>query len=262
MLDKRDACLKGENMENNEKKPRSFRALKKILYAFYPRYTMVCKESIPHDPCIIVANHAQLHGPLACELYMPENTFCWCAGEMMVKEEVPEYAYRDFWSYKPWWSKWFYKIVAHLGAPLSVLIFNNARTIPVWHDRRIVKTFRKTEELLLSGCNIVIFPETDDGKTSLVSSFQEGFTEIARFYWRHTGRCLNFVPMYVSPRLHRLQFGNYITFDPTEDPAEERRRISTYLRDEITLIAKSLEKHKVVPYRNIKKREYPKNKEE
>lgn len=252
---------KKKQKAEKQEKPLGFRILKKLLYAFYPRYTMVGEANIPDEPCVIIGNHAQIHGPIACELYMPENTYCWCAGQMMVKEEVPEYAYKDFWSYKPKWTKWFYKIAAHLGAPLSVLIFNNARTIPVWHDRRIVKTFRMSEEKLEEGCNVVIFPEYDDGKSDLVSSFNDGFAELARFYYRHYGKILNFVPMYVSPRLRRIQFGNPISYDPDSVSTEERHRISEYLRSEVRLIAKSIEKHKVVPYRNVKKREYPKNKQ-
>ena len=39
----------------------------------------------------------------------------------------------------------------------------------------------------------------------------------------------------------------------------ERRRICTYLMDEITAIAVAQPKHTVVPYRNKPKKEYPTN---
>ena len=50
-------------------------------------------ENLPADNTIIVGNHTQMNGPIAGELFMPENCFTWCAGQMMHAKEVPEYAF-------------------------------------------------------------------------------------------------------------------------------------------------------------------------
>lgn len=55
--------------------------------------------------------------------------------------------------------------------------------------------------------------------------------------------------------------GKPIQFCAAEPIEEERRRICSYLMDEITEIALNLPEHTVVPYRNIPRKFYPSNKE-
>ena len=46
---------------------------------------------------------------------------------------------------------------------------------------------------------------------------------------------------------------------PDQDKHEERKRICTELAEAITGLAKALPEHRVVPYLNIPKNQYPKN---
>ena len=74
-------------------------------------------------------------------------------------KDVPEYAFRDFWSQKPKWTHPGYKLLSHIIAPIAVCVFNNARTIGVYHDTRILSTFKNTVKKLQEGKSVVIFPE-------------------------------------------------------------------------------------------------------
>ena len=56
-----------------------------------------------------------------------------------------------------------------------------------------------------------------------------------------------------------FSWGVPVTFDPNAPIAQERERICTYLKEEITRIARALPEHTVIPYRNIPKRDYRKN---
>ena len=85
---------------------------------------------------------------------------------------------------------------------------------------------------------------------------------IDRLYYRKSGKALCFVPFYVAPALRETHIGEPIRFDPDAPFDAERERIKTYLMDSITAIAESLPEHTVVPYRNIPRREYPKNRSE
>ena len=105
-----------------------FHVVKWLVKLFYPRFELHGTEKLPAEPCVVVANHCQMHGPIVGELYPPGKCFTWCAGEMMSLKEVPAYAYRDFWSEKPKGIRWFYKLLSYIIAPLSVAIFNNANT--------------------------------------------------------------------------------------------------------------------------------------
>ncbi len=247
------------NRKKTKKTSPAFRGLKGLVKFFYWKMECVGLENLPDESVIIVGNHTQMHGPLASELYFPGKRYIWCAGQMMHLKEVPGYAYQDFWSQKPKYSRWIYKILSYIIAPLSVFIFNNAHTIGVYRDARILTTFRRTISALQEGANVIIFPEHDVKYNHIIYDFQDKFIDVAKLYHKRTGKDLCFVPMYVAPYLKMMYLGKPIRFCAENPMEQERRRICEYLKAEITDIACSLPQHTVVPYRNIPKKYYPSN---
>lgn len=239
-----------------------FKVIKAILKFFYPKMEVVGTEKLLDEPMIIVGNHTQLNGPIACELYSPRHRYTWCAGEMMRLCEVPAYAFRDFWSQKPKYTHPFYKVLSYLIAPLSVVIFNNANTISVYRDSRIISTFRTTLKRLDEGADIVIFPEHDVKYNNIIYDFESKFIDVAKLYYKRSGKDIAFIPMYIAPKLKKMYLGEPIRFCHENPIEEERERIRTHLMREITEIGRSLPEHTVIPYRNIPKKYYPSNKQE
>ena len=236
-----------------------YRVIRWLVWLFSPKFKIVGAENLPDEPCVIVGNHSQMYGPIAGELYTPGKHDIWCAGEMMNRKEVAAYAYRDFWSGKPKWSRWFFKLLSHLIAPLSELIFTNAHTVAVYHDTRLITTFRESISKLQAGSSMVIFPEHYVERNNIVHDFQDKFIDLARFYYRKSGQELSFVPLYLAPKLKTMYYGKPIRFRHDEPIAEERTRICQALMDEITAMAVALPEHTVVPYPNIPKKLFPKN---
>ena len=230
-----------------------------IIRAIYKKPEFVGAENLPDEPCVIVGNHTQMNGPIIGELYFPGRHRTWCAGEMMHLREVPAYAYTDFWSFKPRWCRPFFRLLSYIIAPLSVIIFNNAATVPVYHDSRLISTYRESIEKLNEGQSMMIFPEKNERYNNIIYAFQDKFIDLARFYYKKTGKALSFVPIYIAPALDKTVIGKPIVFDPTKPIAGERSRICACLMDSITSMAVSLPEHTVVPYRNIPKKLYPKN---
>lgn len=239
----------------------AFRFIRFWVRIFYPKITVEGTENLPEEPYIAVGNHAKMNGPITCELYYPGRHYTWTAGEMMKLSEVPAYAYKDFWSYKPVYIRWFYKILSYAVAPIASIIFNNASCIGVYHDMRIMSTFRESVAKLEEGACIVIFPEHYVPYNNLVWEFQDRFVDTARMFYRKTGKEISFVPMYVAPRLKKLYFGKPVKYDHTADKDAERKRIAHAMMEGITEIAKNLPEHIVVPYPNMPEREYPTNKD-
>ena len=239
---------------------RIYRIIRWLVWLFYPKMKVVGAENIPkNEPIIAVGNHTQMNGPIACELYFPVERYTWCAGEMMHLQEVPAYAYRDFWSGKPGWIRWFYKLFSYIIAPISVCVFNNANTIGVYHDTRIITTFRQSIEKMQQGLSMVIFPECAEPYNNIIYRFQDKFIDLARFYYKKTGEEIAFIPLYIAPALKTMYFGRPIRFRADVPIAEERSRICGELMDSITEIARGLPEHRVVPYLNLPKKEYPSN---
>lgn len=237
----------------------AYRFILWMLRVFYPKMEICGAENLPDAPVVIAANHTQMNGPIACELNFPEKRYTWCAAQMMKLKEVPAYAYQDFWSQKPRAVRWIFRLASYAIAPLSVIVFNNANTIPVYRDARILTTLRTTMNCLVEGANVVIFPEFDEKYNNILYKFQEGFVDVARLYRKKTGNELQFVPMYIAPKLKQMHIGKPISFCSENPIEEERARICNYLMQEITDIAVHLPPHTVIPYRNIPKRNYPKN---
>ncbi|MBO5321196.1 MAG: hypothetical protein J6B22_01140 [Clostridia bacterium] len=245
----------------DKKGPLTYRVIKWFVWLFSPKFKVEGEENLPSEPTLIVGNHSQMYGPIACEFYTPGDHYTWCAGEMMSVKTVPEYAFRDFWSQKPKWTHLFYKALSFIIAPLASFIFNNANTIGVFRDARILSTFKTTVKRLKEGNNVVVFPEKDEKYNNIIYNFQDKFIDIARLYYKKTGKALSFTPLYIAPNLAKMYLGKPITFNPDADMDGERDRICKYLMAEITEMARSLPVHTVVPYRNIPKKLYPKNKE-
>ncbi len=237
-----------------------FKILKGVVKFVYPKIDITGLENLPDEPCVIVGNHCQLNGPIIAEICFPGKNQTWCAGQMMELKEVPDYAYVDFWRLKPKYIKWFFRIVSYLIAPLSVCVFNNAHTIAVYHDSRVLSTFRNTISELKEGNNIIIFPECEQTYNNIVNQFQDKFVDVAKYYYKKTGTELSFVPMYIAPKLKKVCLGKPVKYDTQNNSKEELIRISDILMNEITNIAVSLPEHTVIPYNNIKKKDYKKNK--
>lgn len=242
-----------------KKKSLFFRLFKFTIRVCYPKTTVKGWENLPQEPCIIVANHTQMHGPITCEIFLPDNFYIWCASQMMELKEVPSYAFKDFWSQKPKYTHPFYKLLSYIIAPPSSVIFKNARTIPVFRDSRILSTLKETLKKLECGKNIVIFPEYDRKYNNILYDFRDGFIDVAKLYYKQTGKELNFVPLYIAPALKEMYFGKPVRFSAETPIKDEKERICKYLMNEITETAVNLPSHTVVPYRNIPKKYYPKN---
>ena len=234
-----------------------YRAACAVIRRLFPKPDLSGLENLPGDrPCIIVGNHAQAYGPIYMELYLPGDRAIWCAGEMLHLKTLPDYAFRDFWSKKPGWNRWVYRLVSWIAAPAAVCVLGNAHTIGVYRDGRTLSTMRESLKRMREGANIVIFPEHEVEHNGIVWEFQEGFVNLAALYARQTGKPVDFVPMYIAPRLRRVCFGAPVAFDPTADPRTERRRVCEALMDAVTDLAVALPPHVAVPYPNLPRRSY------
>ncbi len=233
-----------------------YRFIRFWVWLFYPKMEVEGLENLPNEPCLVVANHCQMNGPIAGELYFPGDHYIWCTGERMHLKEVPAYAFQDFWSRKPKCVRWFYKILSYIIAPISVCVFNNAHTVEVYRDQRILTTFRDTRNLLMEGADVIIFPEHEAPYDHILQDFQIGFVDVARSYYKQTGKRLQFVPMYLAPTLRKMVLGKPIAYDPDAPHKQQRQSICDYLMGQISGIACSLPRHKVVPYLNLPKKAY------
>lgn len=248
-----------------EKKPSWFsRGVYSIFLFFmkiiYRKTKVEGIEKIPGKNTIIVANHAQLNGPIIAQLHMPKNCYIWANGQMAKMSDVSSYAMEDFFPYKKRWLRPLCRLASYALAPLLVCMMNNARVIPVYHDIRLTSTMRESIKKLSEGNNILIFPEKHQQRSNVINCFREHFVDLARLYHRRTGEVLTFLPMYIAPDLKLCCVGEGICYDPCLNIEEQRHGIAEYLASQIEDMAGSLPEHTVVPFDNISRKLYPRNK--
>ncbi len=239
-----------------------YRIIRYFVWLFYPHIRVEGIDNLPDEPCIIVGNHAKMNAPIGCELYFPGKHYTWTAGQMMHIKEVPAYAFRDFWAEKPRYIRWFFKLLSYIIAPVSACVFNNADCIGVYHDMRIISTFRESVRRMADGASIIIFPEHNVPYNGIVWEFQDRFVDVAKMYYKKTKKEVCFVPLYTAPSLKSMYIGEPVRFDHEAPIEAERKRIAHAMMDGVSRIAKSLPQHVVVPYPNIPKSEYPLNRED
>ena len=244
-----------------KKRTLTYKFLRFLINIFYKKRTFEGIEKIGDEPVIFVGNHAQMHGPLIAEVQFPIKRMTWSIGNVLTKKDFIEHAKTDFWGAKPKSSRWFYNILAHLLAPIAVNIFNSADLIGVYKDQRLIGTFKETVKYLCEGYNIIIFPECPTPFNNIVNEFQDKFIDVARLYYKRTGKCLSFVPMYNAVRLKKVLFGNPIKYNPNIPIEELRKLICDHLKTEITNLALSLPPHRVVQYVNTGRKNNPLSKD-
>lgn len=249
-----------EKLGKSNKKPKKklfYRIVRKIVIAFYGKVVFNKLENVPSEPCVIVGNHAKVHGPLMGEGRFPLEKCIWCDAPMFDRKEFPKYAYANFLGGKP---SRFMRLMVRIINPLITYLVKNADTLPVYRDMRVMQTYRASVTALEGGQNLLIFPECPTVKNDIVNVFNEYFVDVARFYYKKTNKELQFVPSYYAVGLRTVEFGKPIKFDATAPIDEERKRICAYLEDAMTEIAKSMPSHIVIPFHSVPKDQLKKNK--
>lgn len=203
---------------------------------------------VPDEPAVFVSNHSGVRGPVMTTLYFPRRQNSWTVSFALDQEKVKNYAYHDILFGDARRCKGFWRFLSKIiGALLpSLLRFENV--IPVYHDSNIVKTFKQSVKALKDGNDLIIFAESPQRYTPYVNRLQPGFVDLAKLYYRRSGKCLRFYPMYVEKKNAVISIGTPIVYDPEQLMEEQREQITAYLADEIDRLARKLPPHKPRPF--------------
>ncbi len=81
-----------------------------------------------------------------------------------------------------------------------------------------------------------------------MNELQPGFVTIGRFFYRETGKLLNFYPVYVEKRNRLISIGQPVAYNPDISLGKQMNSVSHELTAEIDTLARSMKKHKPVPF--------------
>lgn len=212
-------------------------SLSKLLDAFIWGGELFGDENLPeHGPAVFISNHALALGPIAVTSSMPMRLFPWAIGDMLDWDKAPAYLNRDFVEPQLHLPPPLSLSVSRLLSQISVRLLRGIGCIPTYHGEEVLQTYRLSLDCLEHGRILLIFPEDpalprDD--QCHMSPFMKGFTRLGEIYYQRTGQILKFFPIAVHPILRQVKLGRPISFNPHNQPANERVRLKSVLESMI-----------------------------
>ncbi|HXF84503.1 MAG TPA: hypothetical protein VNK49_03860 [Anaerolineales bacterium] len=202
-------------------------------------------DNLPREyPVVFISNHAAALGPIAIGCSLPIRLYPWVISDMMEWDKAAEYLRKDFVEPQLHIRPPASKIIAKWISRISVPLMHAIECIPVWHGERAFETYRLSIEALLAGKNLLIFPEDPRQPINAryhMTPFYKGFTRLGELYYKQTGRILRFHPLAVHPAERKVKVGKPISYNPLNDPVEERMRLKNILETTVQQLYLSIE---------------------
>ena len=223
-----------------------------LAHLVFPRAKV--KSDTPLDfnePAVYVCNHSGAIGPALMTLYFKVPHKTWMINYVLNKEKNANFIFHDFFfgrskKHKKFW-RFLAKFVAVLLRPLLWL----SDPIHVFHDKRMVNTFRDTLSAFEEGKSVVIFAECPTPFSEYVNGLYSGFADLGRSYLAATGKNLKFYPVYAEQKNRAIRIGEPIEYyddGKRTPPSVRREEISEYIRDNIDKLARELPANKPIPF--------------
>lgn len=225
-----------------------YKIMRGISRVAFPRAETVYEVQPGDEPAVFVCNHAAIRGPVMITLHFKRRHRAWAVSNTYDRKRAYSYAYHDVLMGECYRRKGIRRLLARVIAVMLPALVRCSDTIPVYHDRDIMKTFKQSVRTLEDGCDLVIFAESPARWSEYVCELQEGFVDLGRFWYRRSGKRLRFFPVYVEKKNAVISVGTPISYDPQEPIESQRERIAVYLRDNIDRLARQLPPHKPVPF--------------
>lgn len=204
------------------------------------------EENLPErGPAVIVANHLDATGPIACCCSLPMRLHPWSIGDMMDREKAAAYLNMDFTErqlhLEPPLSLWLSRLLSRITVPL----FWSLGCIPVYKGdyERMQETLRLSMDVLRQDKFILVFPEDaalEADEAIGMRPFQHTFARLGEMYHAETGKRLLFYPAAVHPK-GVVQVGRPLAYNPLNPAGVERRRLKDLLEDTVQRLYLRLE---------------------
>ncbi len=205
------------------------------ILRFMVRPLMPCRVigaeqvDLERGPVVFACNHLEIYGPIITNLHLPFYFRSWIISDILDRDSVAEHLKGGVETVFRWLPKRLRARLPQLIAPIILFMLQALDPIPVYRGnvRDVVNTIRLTVDAMEYEDNILLFPENPPDKYPLkgVSGFFSGFAGIGAEYYKRTGGCTTFYPLYADKERRTLNIGPGIRFNPENGRSEEKERI-------------------------------------
>lgn len=236
-----------------------------MIFAPKAKCKVIGKQNISKtdEARVFVANHYEIFGPIATYLCFPLKHRPWVIDKMLDRDSVEKQMSISIYNNFPTYPMWFKRFVIKAIRDLIIFVLNRAGAISVSREdiRANIKTMQESTKTLNKKIAILIFPE-DKYVEKGVGEFQTGFEHLGKYYYQKTGKKISFYPTFVSQENKEYYIGQPIVFNPENDANDEKEKIVEYLHSSMEKLYKEHEIDNPKPSKkskNKKSENTPKN---
>ncbi len=201
-----------------------YKAIRGAVRLFSRKWETVWEEPFDGELAVFCPNHAGAMGPISMCAHFEKTDDCysWMNNGMMEAKLVPAYVRQDYWwepgcKLEPLYNA----TLPYIAAAIVPPILRSAPGVPVYHDNRIIKTFRKSIEVLKEGKHLIIFTEQPAGFGTSETELNRGWLQIAPMAWRTLKVKLKIYPVNIDLEKRRITVSRPVCYNP-ELPLKEQ----------------------------------------
>ena len=187
-----------------------FACFKGVLRLFIRKVRVIFLEpELRKKTCLYLANHANKTGPLIYEMFLPVYHVKWGAHEMLGNYDSRRAYLRDvLYIRKNRVPRRKAAAKALFEGVFSKYIYRGMKVLPTYPDGRLIRTVKKSVELLKNGLSLMIYPENSNtGYHDVLVELFAGFSLVMEQYRKSTGKDIPVCPVYYHRRKRLIVVG-------------------------------------------------------
>lgn len=209
-----------------------YKTVKGLIRLFVKKTKVITLGPPAESSCLYLSNHANKMGPFFLDMFFPGYCVKWGAHEMLEGYSSRRAYLRDvLYVQKNKVGKRKAAFKSFFEAFFSGFFYRGIKVLPTYPDVRLMRTVKKSVDVLLDDTSLVIFPEnSNDGYFDLLSEFLPGFVMVMIAYRNRTGKDIPVRPMYIHCKKRTMVLGEPVYLQEFLDQGMDKREIAEAFR--------------------------------
>lgn len=220
-----------------------FGFIKGICRIFMRKVRVVNLGGELQNKCLYLANHANKMGPFVYETYFPLYAVKWGAHQMLGSyKQRREYLRDVLYIQKNGTGKARASFKSFFEAYFSKFFYKGMKFLPTYPDMRLVKTVKKSVEVLNDDTALMIFPENSDkGYNAEMQSFFSGFVLVMENYFKRGGEDVPVRAVYYHKKKRIMVVGESVYLSDFTKEGLNRNEIAEIMKDKMNALYHRIE---------------------